>query len=344
MRPKVIAHRGASYLAPENTVSAFRLAASMGVDGIEFDTLLTADNQLVVHHEYITDLHCPDHVVIPDCTLAELKKLDFGNWKGERWAGEQIPTFAEALEACSGVANIQVEFKSPLHANATTDQDAYAERIVEEVESSGLADKIIVTSFNHGILSRVKRLAPDQRVGVLTLNSLDSYLEPPPALLQAIGFENGLDMENSLENEEEATRLLLELSQAAPLDDENVNPARWTMDRLWAITSDYPGQNPFELLLSLMSQHNLVSYLSSLDFTPEVLSCQYNTCFRDRSLIQRVEAMGIEAAPWPVDGIYDLKSILDMGPTSIVTNRPERLLEMLDPSFTMPEAAAAMLG
>ena len=54
--------------------------------------------------------------------------------------------------------------------------------------------------------------------------------------------------------------------------------------------------------------------------------------------------MGIEAAPWPVDGVYDLESILAMNPTSIVTNRPERLLQMLDPSFTLPEAAAAMLA
>ena len=214
---------------------------------------------------------------------------------------------------------------------------------MEEVESSGLADKIIVTSFNHGILSRVKKLAPDQRVGVLTLNSLDSYLSPPPALLQAIGLEsseNGL----SLEEQEQATQTLLELSQSGSVDDENINPARWTMDRIWALTSDYPGQNLFELLQSLLSQHDLVSYLSTLDFQPEVLSCQYNTCFRDRNLVQQVEAMGIEAAPWPVDGVYDLQSIMDMNPTSIVTNRPERLLEMLDPSFTLPEAAAAMLA
>ena len=319
MRPKVIAHRGASHLAPENTLSAFRLAINMGVDGVEFDTLLTADNQLVVHHEYITDLHCPVHKVIPQCTLAE------------------------ALDVCSAVDHIQVEFKSPLGANATTDQDAFAQRIVEEVESSGIADKIIVTSFNHGILSRVKKLAPDQRVGVLTLNSLDSYLSPPPALLQAIGLEadeNGL----ALDGQEQATQTLMELSQSTSLDDENISPARWTMDRIWALTSDYPGQNLFELLQSLLSQHDLVSYLSTLDFQPEVLSCQYNTCFRDRDLVQQVEAMGIEAAPWPVDGVYDLESILAMNPTSIVTNRPERLLQMLDPSFTLPEAAAAMLA
>lgn len=346
MRPKVIAHRGASYLAPENTLAAFRLAASLGADGIEFDTLLTADRQLVVHHEYITDLHCSAHKAIPNCTLAELKELDFGSWKGEQWAGEKIPTFAEAVEACSSVETIQVEFKSPLGANSTTDQDAFAELILEEVESSGLADKIVVTSFNHGILSRVKRLSPNQRVGVLTLNSVDSYFAPPPALLQALGldFGWGLGGENGLPDEEEATRTLLELSQQGLLDDENVNPARWTMDRIWAITSDYPGQNLFELLQSLLSQHNLVSYVSSLDFKPEVLSCQYNTCFRDRDLVQQIQAMGIEAAPWPVDAIYDLKSILDMDPAAIVTNRPERLLEMLDPAYTIPPEAAAMLG
>ena len=226
MRPKIIAHRGASHLAPENTVAAFRLAAAMGVDGIEFDTLLTADNQLVVHHEYITDLHANANEVIPWCTLDQLRALDFGRWKSPLYAGEKIPTFAEALEACSDVDTIQVEFKSPLGANATTDQDAFAERILEEVESSGLAGKIVVTSFNHGILSRVKKLSPHQRVGVLTLNSVDSYLAPPPALLQTLGIidgpearlmeENGFDA--SLPAGQQALRTLVDLAQYATLN------------------------------------------------------------------------------------------------------------------------------
>ncbi len=332
MRPKVIAHRGASHLAPENTLAAFRLAASMGVDGIEFDTLLTADGQLVVHHDYITDLHTSVEEVIPYLTLDELRTLDFGSWKSPAFAGEKIPTFAEALEACSMVDTIQVEFKSPLKANATTDQDAFAERILDEVERSGLADKIIVTSFNHGILSRVKRLSPDQPVGVLTLNSLDSYLAPPPALLQRLGLENsGLGQEN-------AAQTLLTMAEDPSFEEENGLLARWVMDRIWALTSDYPGQNLFELLQSLLSQRDLAAYIAGLDFKPEILSCQYNTCFRDRTLIQRVQAMGVSAAPWPVDGVLDLESILAMEPDSIVTNRPERLLSMLDPAFTFPPA------
>ena len=53
---------------------------------------------------------------------------------------------------------------------------------------------------------------------------------------------------------------------------------------------------------------------------------------------------GVEVAPWPVDGVFDLQSILDMDPVTIVTNRPERLFQMLDPDFEMPEAAAALLA
>ena len=348
MRPKIIAHRGASHLAPENTLAAFRLAAAMGVDGIEFDTLLTADGHLVVHHEYITDLHANANEIIPWCTLDQLRALDFGSWKDPRYAGEKIPTFAEALEACSPVDTIQVEFKSPLGANATTDQDAFAERILEEVESSGLADKIIVTSFNHGILSRVKKLSPCQRVGVLTLNSVDSYLAPPPALLQTLGIISGPEadaaMENGLPGGQQALRTLVDLAQYATLNGDETSPVRWLIDRLWALTSDHPGENLFELLLCMASQHDLPSYLASLDFVPEVLSCQYNTCFRDRDLVQKVQATGVEVAPWPVDSVFDLQSILDMDPVTIVTNRPERLFQMLDPDFQMPEAAAALLA
>ena len=353
MRPNIIAHRGASHLAPENTLAAFRLASAMGVDGIEFDTLLTADGHLVVHHEYITDLHADQNKVIPWCTLDELRALDFGSWKGPRWAGEKIPTFAEALEACSGVNTIQVEFKSPLGANAGSDQDAYAERILEEVESSGLADKIIVTSFNHGILSRVKKLSPEQRVGVLTLNSVDSYLAPPPALLSALGIaDNPAAAEAALENGfepalsggEAAFRQLVDLAQYATLNGDETSPVRWLIDRLWALTADHPGENLFELMLCMASQYDLPSYLAGLDFVPEVLSCQYNTCFRDLDLVQKVQAAGIEVAPWPVDGVFDLQSILDMDPVTVVTNRPERLFQMLDPAWTMPAAAAAMLG
>jgi len=60
--------------------------------------------------------------------------------------------------------------------------------------------------------------------------------------------------------------------------------------------------------------------------------------------VQKVQAAGIEVAPWPVDGVFDLQSILDMDPVTIVTNRPERLFQMLDPDFEMPEAAAALLA
>ena len=124
----------ASHLAPENTVAAFRLAAAMGVDGIEFDTLLTADNQLVVHHEYITDLHANANEVIPWCTLDQLRALDFGSWKSPLYGRRKDPHLCRGAGSLQRCGHHQVEFKSPLGANATTDQDAFAERILEEVK------------------------------------------------------------------------------------------------------------------------------------------------------------------------------------------------------------------
>lgn len=81
MTPEIIAHRGASYLAPENTLSAFRKAMEIGADGVEMDVQQTSDKKLVIHHDYIIDLHTDISGKIYDMTEGELKELDFGSWK-----------------------------------------------------------------------------------------------------------------------------------------------------------------------------------------------------------------------------------------------------------------------
>ncbi len=338
MRPKVIAHRGASYLAPENTLASFRLAIEQGADGIELDVVPSKDGHLMVHHDYIIDMHTDARGIIPDLTLDELRKLDFGSWKSPAYAGEKIPTFEEAMELCREVEYIHVEFKSPLFANDSTDQDRFAEMIVDKISNSGLAGKIVSTSFNIGILRRVKALSPDLQVGFLTLNSLDSYLSPPPALLELLGFENGALPDGLVD-----PQALLALADDPDLAEENGALYRWVQDRIWAITADHPGENLFELIGSLAAQHDLAAYLAGLDFKPEFLGCQYNTCFRDTTLVQRVQQMGIQVAPWPVDRKLDVRSILDMRPDVIVTNRPDRVIAMLDEDTAAVRAALAPL-
>ena len=75
MIPQIIAHRGASYLAPENTLAAFRKAMEIGADGVEMDVQKTLDGGLVIHHDYIIDLHTDISGRIYDMTEGELKDL-----------------------------------------------------------------------------------------------------------------------------------------------------------------------------------------------------------------------------------------------------------------------------
>ena len=78
MTPQIIAHRGASYLAPENTLTAFKKAMEIGADGVEMDVQQTIDAGLVIHHDYMIDLHTDISGKIYDMTMGDLKTLDFG--------------------------------------------------------------------------------------------------------------------------------------------------------------------------------------------------------------------------------------------------------------------------
>ena len=100
MTPQIIAHRGASYLAPENTLTAFKKAMELGADGVEMDVQQTIDAGLVIHHDYMIDLHTDISGKIYDMTMGDLKELDFGSWKDAIYQDEKIATLQEAMELC----------------------------------------------------------------------------------------------------------------------------------------------------------------------------------------------------------------------------------------------------
>jgi glycerophosphoryl diester phosphodiesterase len=129
--PWVIAHRGASAHAPENTVPAFRLAADQGATFVEFDVRLTKDRQVVCLHDDSLERTTDVEKVFPsrgrggagtqararwpleDFTLAELKTLDAGSWFNASFRGTRIPTFKETIEALRGRSGLFIELKSP---------------------------------------------------------------------------------------------------------------------------------------------------------------------------------------------------------------------------------------
>ncbi|MGI9648676.1 MAG: glycerophosphodiester phosphodiesterase [Acidimicrobiia bacterium] len=157
----ILGHRGASAHAPENTISAFRLAAEQGADGVELDVRRTADGELVVHH----DAFIAEGDAIIDHTLNELAGL-----------APAVVGFADAMAACEGLL-VNIEIKN---SPADPDFDAgelVAERVTEWVTTNGWADRVIVSSFNPATVDRVKALNHGLATGRLILPGVDAGRE-----------------------------------------------------------------------------------------------------------------------------------------------------------------------
>lgn len=110
--PLLIAHRGASGDAPENTLAAFELAWQQGADGIEADFRLTGDGCVVCLHDATTGRTAGIDITLAAASLAELKLLEFGAWKGTGWQGERIPTLEEVLGQLPAGKMLFIELKS----------------------------------------------------------------------------------------------------------------------------------------------------------------------------------------------------------------------------------------
>jgi len=110
--PTLIGHRGAAAVAPENTLASLAAALAAGVDRVEFDVRLTADDVPVLIHDATLDRTTDARGALAERTVAELGAVDAGAWFAPRFAGERIPTLTEALDALEGRARAIVELKS----------------------------------------------------------------------------------------------------------------------------------------------------------------------------------------------------------------------------------------
>jgi glycerophosphoryl diester phosphodiesterase len=142
----VVAHRGFSGAAPENTLIAFQKAIEIGSDMIELDVHLSRDGELVVIHDETLERTTNGKGMVADHTLNELKKLDAGSSFGPQFAGEIIPTLKEVLELAKGRALVNVEIKNPTHKRYSITE--LAEKTLAEVQKAGMIDKVIFSSFN----------------------------------------------------------------------------------------------------------------------------------------------------------------------------------------------------
>ena len=315
--PQIIAHRGASYLAPENTLVAFRKAMEIGADGVEMDVQKTYDNELVIHHDYMVDMHTDISGQIYDLTMGELKALDFGSWKDAIYANERIATLQEALELCAGMegTQVQLELKSPLE-----DDPDFVPRVLDAVRAAGLTDRLTLISFHHSQLRQAKQLMPELKVGVLVYGALET-MALPTSTWEMLGLQNGL--------EEDDFPQLPPLS-VENVDDENCSWAlRWMGNQISMLQANFPGKSLVEVAQRLLEQRDPVKYVQTLDFKPDWVSCEYHTAYQQPSMVQKLHDLGIKAAYWTVDGEQAVKDLWPLQPDAIVTNRPDRVREWI---------------
>jgi len=158
----VLAHRGASGYAPENTIEAFKLAIEMGADGFELDVHVSADGELVVMHDERVDRTTNGNGYIKDMTIEEIKVLDACNGFNE-FSGVKVPTLREVYELIVGTDLI-------INTEIKTDGIPYPD-IVEKCltleKELGLEKQIIYSSFNHYTCVKIREQRPDAKIGLL---------------------------------------------------------------------------------------------------------------------------------------------------------------------------------
>ncbi|MEW6092937.1 MAG: glycerophosphodiester phosphodiesterase family protein [Chloroflexota bacterium] len=160
--PVIIAHRGDSAHAPENTLSAFVMAAEKGADAIEFDVKLTADGQVIVIHDQTVDRTTNGHGDVRRLPLAALRDLDAGARFEARFSGERIPTLDEVFKAVGKRLHMNIEL-----TNYATPSDSLVAKVVELVVKYDMQDRVLFSSFFPRNLRRVRSLLPETPRGLL---------------------------------------------------------------------------------------------------------------------------------------------------------------------------------
>ena len=160
--PTVMAHRGLSANAPENTLYAFSDAISVGADFIELDVQQTRDGVLVVMHDSNLKRTTGVNKDIWDVDYADIQNLDAGSWFDPAYANARIPTLEETLQFVDKRARLNIEIKPTKHGSDTLEQD-----VAELITQYQYTDACYVTSFSYSSLKKVKEVNPEIRTGYL---------------------------------------------------------------------------------------------------------------------------------------------------------------------------------
>ncbi len=178
--PLIVAHRGASGEAPENTFAAFQRAIEQGADAIECDVHLSADGVPVVLHDHALDRTTDLRGLVRERTWEELSRADAGSWFGVPFRGERIPRLDDLLAWCRGRIPLSIELK-----NGPIFYPGLERLIVDRVRESEMLDQVSVISFDHPALLRLRALERRLATGALYA----ARLVDGPGIARATGVQ-----------------------------------------------------------------------------------------------------------------------------------------------------------
>lgn len=158
---QVMAHRGASASAPENTLASIRQAIQDGADWVEIDVQETADGEVVVFHDSDFMKLSGVNLKIWNATSDDLEDLDIGSWFSPEFQGERVPTLAEVLDECRGKIGVNIELKYYGHDRRLE------QRVAELVDARQMASEVMAMSLKMDAVTKMKRIRPNWKVGLL---------------------------------------------------------------------------------------------------------------------------------------------------------------------------------
>lgn len=217
--PEIIAHRGYSARAPENTLAALRLAVQARADAVEFDLHFTADREPVLFHDFTLDRTSGASGRLEERTLDALRALDVGAWFGQAFAGERIGTFRDALELLATHRHPDGPVRRVYPEIKGWRDDDDAARVIDELRASGWLEHACVISLDWDVLERVR--ARDARVTLGLVFDDDRQFDAAIELAKADG-RTLIDPDHRL--------LLANPRRARQAHDAGIDVACWTVN------------------------------------------------------------------------------------------------------------------
>ena len=174
-KPVIIAHRGSSGTAPENTMAAFKEALEVGADMIELDIHLSKDSVLIVCHDEFINRTTDGEGEIKNLTLDELNQFDAGSWYGEEFSGEKLPTLEDVFKLVNGQAKLLIEIKGKSKI-----YKGLEENLITLIAQYKAKDWVVVQSFHTPFLANIHQLDPGiqlYKLVVLDVPILPMYID-----------------------------------------------------------------------------------------------------------------------------------------------------------------------